>query len=320
MAAGGTRTHRLLAVVGKEVLAFDPTSNLRRDAPREIYDFKHGGLGYVRSARTAVTERGRVLLCGAQYGIYVVGEGENAATARELRLPGKPRGQGGVNAASSFDGFVYGSHSEAGVCQWDLDGIQRPQALFPEVTSRYDSTRGVTVSDRGRLFFAAGPNIYAHDLVRPDRPLVVFRGTDESITAFVKTRDEVFAGTRRGRVLRWSVEDPGSPRALHVRKANPIFMLRTAELYGDAHLLIGAKEHGLTAVSLEDGRSLDYRSPDQIRWVDGASDHLYGVTRGGYAIHVWEAGRIEEPAFTLQAPERIQDLFVDKHALATAAV
>jgi hypothetical protein len=197
--------------------------------------------------------------------------------------------------------------------------IARPEVLYPEVTARNDSTRGATIRPDGKLFFASGPDLYRADLVRPDAALTAFRGMGEdAITSFLATGDELFAGTRSGRVLRWSQSDPGTPRELHVRKADAIYMLKVAELFGDPHLLLGAKEHGITAVSLVDGRTFDFRAQDQIRWVDGASDYVFGVSRDGYAIHVFEAGRTDREAFLLRTADKLQDIWVEKERMAVA--
>ncbi len=319
---GGTRTRRIYGALGKQVHAFDPTTNVRRDAPKEVYDFAAGPLGYLRSVRTAVTARdGAIVIGGAQRGVYVTKEGDVEGNGRrELVFPREPAGQGGVNAAAYFDGHIYATHSEIGLFRWDLDGIGRGEPLFAHVTGGHDSTRGVTILPDGKLFFASGPDLFRSDLVRPEDQPTTFRGLDESITAFVVTREEVFGGTKAGRILRWSMSDPGSPREQTVRKSEPIFMLRIAEIGGAPHLVVGAKEHGLTAVSLEDGRAVDYRGKDQIRWVDGASDYVYGVSRGGYAIHVWEAGRLDAEAFVLRVSDRLQDLWVRKEALRAVPV
>ena len=269
--------------------------------------------------RIASTRGGQTVLIGAQGGVYLVPEGRSVSEGRELRFPVRPRGQGGVNAAAYFDGYIYATHSELGVYRWDWDDLLEPERLYADVTGRHESTRGATISAAGHLYFASGPNVYQADLAHPDARVTTFRGvSDSSVTAFVLSKNELYAGTRAGRVLRWSLSDPGSPRELSVRKANPIYMLRMAELDGQPHLLVGAKEHGVTAVSVEDGRALDFRASDQIRWVDGATDMIYGVTRSGYAVHVWDTNRLQQVLFTIHLVDRVQDIFVAKEPVGVA--
>ncbi|RME76285.1 MAG: hypothetical protein D6776_01530 [Planctomycetota bacterium] len=311
VARSGMRTRRLLVAFGKQVLAFEPSAGERCE--RERYDFSGGPLGWVRSVRVVATRRGPAVVAGAQRGIYVVLDGETEP--RALTLPREPRGRGGVNAAAAFGGYLYATHSELGLTRWDEYGLERPEPLFEAVTARNEATRGVQVSADGRLYFSSGPDIYRCDLVRPSHELVRFHGREGSITGFVLSEHEVFAGTGEGRVLRWSIDDPGSPRELNVRKGGPIYMLRLAEIDGAPHLLVGAKEHGITAVSLEQGRAFDYRAPEAIRWVDGATDFVYGVSRDGRAVHVWDADRLGEPRFVLRVPERIQDVWVQKEPM-----
>ncbi len=314
-AEGGMRTRRVLAAFGKQVFAFDPGTNVRPEAPKEVYDLERGALGYLRSVRTGVTGDGTVLLAGAQRGVYVCREGAPADWVKELTFPREPIGQGGVNACAYFDRHVYATHSELGVWRFDVDGVARGARLFDDVTARNESTRGATITADGKLWFASGSDVYRHDLLRPSSELVLYRGTEDSITALVVSRNEVFAGTKGGRILRWSHSDPGSPREFNVRKTEPIFMLRVAEVRGEPHLLVGAKEHGLTAVNLTDGRAADYRARDQIRWVDGASDFVYGVSRGGYAIHIWQAEKLDAEVLTLRVADRVQDVWVLKERM-----
>ncbi len=313
MAHGGTETRRLYVALGKQVLGFDPHAGEAAATPCDRFDFTTGALGWIRSVRLIGTRFGPAIAAGAQLGVYLVRLGEGTdRTVEQLRFAEQPRGRGGVNAVAAFDGYIYATHSELGVVRWDEHRLREPEPLFREVTARNDATRGVQVSADGKLYFSSGPDVYRHDLLHRERDLVCYRGGAGSITGFVANRHEVFAGTRGGRVLRWSVEDPLSVRELNVRKGGPIYMLRTAEIGGAQHLLIGAKEHGITAVSLEDGRAFDYRAPEAIRWVDGATDLVFGISRDGYSVHLWEAERLEAPRERWRVDACIQDLWLDK--------
>ncbi len=313
----GTRTRRLYGAYGKSIVAFDPGTNLRRESPKETYALERGSLGYVRSVRRIVTRDEFYVAAGAQRGVYLLIENAPGAEPIELRFPRDPGGQGGANAIAYFDGHVYATHSEMGLFRWSVL-MKTPEHLHEAATARHESTRGAHVTADGKLWFASGPDVFRTDLVRPQDDLVIFRGRDEPITSFVVSSDETFAGTRGGRILRWSHGDPRSPRELNVRKAEPIYMLKVAELGGEDHVLVGAKEHGVTAVSLADGRTQEFRASDQIRWVDGGSDFVYGVSRSGYTIHVWEADRPDAEAFELRVPDRLQDVHTHKEPLRVA--
>ena len=58
---GGTRTRRVLVVHGKQALAFDPTTNVRRESPKEVYDARDGGSA--TSARCGSPPRAAVRRC-----------------------------------------------------------------------------------------------------------------------------------------------------------------------------------------------------------------------------------------------------------------
>jgi hypothetical protein len=314
LAAGGMRTRRLYAALGKSVLAFDPAAAAAREAPKETYDHGAGPLGYLRSARAVRTRDGRFVCAGAQRGVYVTREGEPRDT-RELRFPWEPKGQGGVNAVAYLDGYFYATHSELGLFRWDAYGIARPEQILPDVTGRNEATRGAVVGPDGRLWFSSGAEVYSADMIRGGTDVVEYRGASAEVTSFVVTASALFAGTRSGRILRWALSDPTAPREVGLRKNEPIYMLKLAEIHGEPHLLVGAKEHGLSALSLEDGRTFDYRAEEQIRWVEGATDFVFGVSRAGYSIHVFEAGRLDREAFAIRLADRVQDISIDKERL-----
>ena len=98
------------------------------------------------------------------------------------------------------------------------------------------------------------------------------------------------------------------------------YSIKIAELDGEDHLLVGAKDHGITGVSLSSGRALDFRAKEQIRWIDGASDYVIGVSRSGYVIHVWDSGRLDTAAFELRAADRLQDVYAQKERAAAPAI
>ena len=56
----------------------------------------------------------------------------------------------------------------------------------------------------------------------------------------------------------------------------------------------------------------EYQAPEEIRWVDGAADYVYGVSRSGYKVFCWDAQRQSEPKLTLRASDKVQDIFVVK--------
>ncbi len=306
LAAGGADpiTRRVLAVVGKRVLAFDPKTNLHPEVPKEVYDTEEGGLGYLRSVRSERIDGEDWLLVGAQRGAYRI----NGQVRHEYRFPDDPQGKGGVNAVAYFDGRVYATHSEVGLVEWSLDG-SGARRLCEEELRGAGSVRGAVVVG-GRLFFSAGAEVLAVDLATGNERPVRYRGADDSITAFTVTEDEVVAGSRGGKTYRWHHDDPGSPEAMGVLKQNPIFMLRHARIAGQRYYVIGSKDFTVTAAEPRKDLFREYQAREEVRWVDAAGDFVFGVSRSGYKLFCWEVLRQIEPKLTIRVSDKVQDLFV----------
>ena len=300
-------TRRLLCVVGKRVLAFDPKTNLHPEVPKEVYDTETGSLGYLRSARWETIDGEGWLLAGAQRGIYRLREGELI----EYPYPSEPEGKGGANAVAYFDGRLFATHSEAGLTEWSLaksgEGAEC-RTLCEAVTSGASATRGAVVVD-GVLYFSAGNAVYGLDLATgTDRP-VQYRGSDDSVTSFLVFDGELVAGNRSGKMYRWHLDDPGSAESFGVVKKNPIYMLRHTPIAGQGFFVIGSKEFTVTAAEPKKDLFREYQAREEVRWVDGASDFIFGVSRSGYKVFCWDTFQQGEPKLTIRVSDKVQDLF-----------
>lgn len=308
----GPKTRRLLVVLGKQVLAFQPTTNVLPEAPKEIHDTgEEGGpddLGYLRSVRVAdLPDRPGAILAGAQRGVYVLHGPKRAAYS----YPKAPEGKGGVNSVAYFGGYLYATHSEVGVWRWPIERMavgSRGEPMFAPLTHGSETTRGAQTTLDGRLYFATENHIYEADLKTGSAEPRDFRGCPDSITALAIGDGTVLAGTKGGEIYIWKGSDPAAPVRLKLRSSNPIYMLRLYPVDGGEFLLVGAKAFSVTASRLGSDIYNDYRAPEEIRWVDGAADMIYGVSRSGYTVHAWEVGKYDEPVLKIRVADRIQDV------------
>lgn len=299
-------TRRILCVVGKRVLAFDPTTNLHPEVPKEVHDMGEGGLGYLRSVRHQVMNGADVYFMGAQRGIYRV-EGEQR---EEYTFPREPKGKGGANSACSFGGRVFATHSELGVVEWPIGESAGGRIVHEDLTDGKSSTRGALVGPDGRLYFSSGQAIHAVDT--RDDSSVTFKGCEESITAFHVRDRSLLAGTKGGRILEWALDDPGSPREFPVKKKNAIYMLKTAVIGGVEYVVVGSKDYTVTLAAPEKELYREYRAKEEVRWVDGSGDFIAGISRSGYKLFVWEVQKPSEPKLTIRVSDKVQDLYLVK--------
>lgn len=299
-------TRRVLCVVGKRVLAFDPKTNLHPEVPKEVYDTEGGSLGYLRSVRTDRINGTEWVLAGAQRGVYRL----TAEQRVEYAFPRDPEGKGGANAVAYFDGRVYATHSEMGLYEWPFEGGPG-RTICEAATKGQTSTRGALVVD-GRLYFSAGADVFAVDLATGSDKPVRYKGSDDSITAFIVQGDELVAGNRAGKIYRWSLDDASSPQAFNVLKKNPIYMLRHARIAGHGFYIIGSKDFTVTAAEPKRDVYREYQAREEVRWVDGAADWIIGVSRSGYKVFAWDALHQTEPKLTIRVADKVQDLFVSR--------
>jgi len=300
---------RVLCVVGKRVLAYDPSTNLNPEVAKEVYETADAGLGYLRSVRQQQLDGQSVILMGAQRGIY---------TLRNQRLtpypfPTPPQGKGGANSVSCVGGRIYATHSELGVVEWDFDKPDAGRSVFEWCTDGNSSTRGVTTGYDGRVYFSSGNRIFACDILTEDRN-EVYKGAKDSITAFHVERKKLYAGTKTGQILVWDLADPNSPEEYPIKKKNSIYMLRVAQIAGRDHLIIGSKDFTVSVAAPEKELYREYRAREEVRWVDGAGDYVIGVSRSGYKLFAWEVETQSKPALTVRVSDKIQDLFVVRGA------
>jgi hypothetical protein len=300
-------TRRILAVVGKRVLSFDPSTNLHPEVPKEVYDTCQGRLGYLRSVRHQLHNGKDLLLIGAQKGIYKLLAGKQS----EFIFPTDPEGKGGANSVAYFSERVFASHSELGIIEWQDSRPNGGAKVYADATSEQSSSRGVTIGLDGRLYFSAGKQIFAFDLLSNSKN-ATFKGSRDSITAFHLTANKLIAGNKSGQILEWDLNDPNSPRESPVKKKNPIYMLRSTEIAGQEYLIIGSKDYTVTLAAPDKSLYREYHAHEEVRWVDGAGDFIIGVSRSGYKIFVWDVQQQSEPKLTIRVSDKVQDLFVIK--------
>ncbi|MCZ6691515.1 MAG: hypothetical protein O7H41_18145 [Planctomycetota bacterium] len=302
----------LYAVGGKEVMELDAQDFGPRARPKATHDFSEGDLGYLRSVRF---DQGKgLLLVGAQDGVYV--KDSKTGDVREFPFPNRGKGRGGVNSIALYGSDLFATHSEQGLVKWDLHGISRGEPILKEATSRNSSTRSAQVAD-GKLFFSTGSEVFGVDLVKWKS--TSFRGFGDPITAVAVAPPYLFAGTKLGVILRWKIEEPDNPQALNLREANPIYMMKVAPVSNTVSLIIGAKDFRVNVKGIDDDLITAFLSGVAIRWVDGASDAVYGVDREGYRIYVWEAGVPQKPKASIRLDEKVQDIHLTREEVDATA-
>jgi hypothetical protein len=304
-------TRRIHCVIGKRVLAFDPSTNLHPEVPKEVEDTEDGKLGYLRSVRVQkIGSSGQeTTFAGAQRGVYKIEAGKRV----EYVFPTEPEGKGGANAVAYFDGRIYATHSEMGLVEWPLEGGEKKgRFLCKEVTAGQSSTRGAIMGPDGRLYFSTGNDVFALDVTTGSDKPVKYKGSEDSITSFCLAKKELIAGNKNGRIYKWDLDDPGSPDEFPVKKSNPIYMIRPCKIAGQLFYVIGSKDFTVTAAAPDKDLYREYHAREEIRWVDAAADFVTGISRAGYKVFCWDVKKQSEPLLTIRVSDKVQDIFIVK--------
>jgi hypothetical protein len=299
-------THRLLAVAGYRVLAFDPRKP--GQAPSEVFDLAGGELGMIRSVRAHRDGDGTVLLAGAQYGVYVLRESEGFAP-NPFRIPGAGDRRGGINAAVLGEDRLLATHSDYGVLSWPREGGEGA-FLRPDLTRDARTVRGILAGPEDTFFFAAGKTVYSLFGSELSGTPTAYEGADAPVTALWVTRAAVFAGTKSGDLLRWKIGEPFQPTREIAKGVDPIYMIKPALIDRRPCLLVGWKGYGVLAKVLETHSQVQYLSDARIRWVDGESDFVFGVDRESRRILVWKADVKTNRSGEFVTDDRVQDIWV----------
>ena len=157
----------------------------------------------IQTARDADSDT--VLLLGAATGIYRWPI-DGAQPDLTLLVDGARSVRGGFNAATLVGGRVFASHSELGLCEWNLGEPTAVKRRFESMTREAKAVRAVQFLD-GDLYCAIDDRVIrwpADDT--SDRPTHIYTGSATTITALCPTSSGVFAGNGEGDILHWPVE------------------------------------------------------------------------------------------------------------------
>ncbi len=305
------RTRRILAATGPALLGFDP-SDPDGSGPREAHDLSGAGVGAARSVRLLETPEGPLAVAGAQRGVVLVPL--RGGSPRALPFPDGAGGTGGVNAAALAGASLVATHSEVGVVRWDLsDPRARGERVLASATDGARTVRGAQVVGE-TLYLAVADRVLAFVAAVFPGGTVTAYPAGAPVTALVATRRHVFAGTADGRILRFPVGEPDRGEPEIARRETPVTMLRPAFVNGEPSLLVAWTGYGVVAKALDSDVETPFHSESPIRWTDGGSDVIAGVTCEGRALHLWEPSRPKARWKRLASPHRIADLWMWREA------
>lgn len=290
------RTRWIVVSVGEELLFFDPDAT-ERPARRVTID---DAVGPVRSVQVAdAGGSAPTLWLGAATGIYRFPVDGSAA---DLTLPvdGSPRVRGGFNAVAIADHRVIATHSELGICEWDVKSENPSRRRFESMTQNSKAIRGAALYN-GHFHCSVDDRIFCWPADNDsDRPTRIYTGSEATITAIAPTAQGLFGGNSHGDILFWPTGNYSDPQRLHRgsnRAAESLWLVETGGLprlvYADTSLHVHARVCGDTFVC-------HYEAGGQtLRRVEVADDLFVATNDLRDRLICWSPGRPDRPRDTI---------------------
>jgi hypothetical protein len=290
------RTKWIVVSVGEELLFFDPEQT-GRPARRTSID---GAAGSVRSVQTGCDEGGApALWLGGAMGVYRLPI-DASAPDLTLTVDGAPAVRGGFNAVAVAGGGVIATHSELGVCEWDLKPSNPFRRRFESMTRDAGAVRGATLHDQ-HAYCSIDDRVVCWSVQDiEDRTTHVYTGSEATITAIAPTARGVYAGNSRGDVLHWSHDRDGEPERLHAGSNRAAESVRLFESGGVARLIYADTSLCVHARVLGDSFTCRYEAGGQtLRRVEVADDLLVATNDLRDRLICWSPGQPGRPRTTI---------------------
>lgn len=300
-----------LVACGRRVYAIDPLRQRNLDSAALDLSFEAGKLGSLRSVRVAGQGRERVVLAGARNGVYAMLMA-HARQAREFPISNGVEARTGVNAAVLHQGHIYATHSEFGLLRWPyLQPYSPSKQVMPELTSRYSTTRGLSVFD-DRLLFANGPAVLLLEASGAGgtglRVAARYDGTRHEVTALTHDGRYVLVADAAGDVFVWEPRS-SQPPAMAFYAGTAVADLAAATLKGNRRcLLVALKRNAMPMLFRDGGQALEFTAPEPLRACDALEGMVIGLSRDRTRMFAWADNRPEWPQWQFQFVEPVLDM------------
>ncbi|UCE59766.1 MAG: hypothetical protein JSU63_20280 [Phycisphaerales bacterium] len=293
----GDHTRWIVVAAGDELLFFDPQS-LDGPARRVTID---GPIGGVRSIQVTTGADGRpALLLGAATGVYRLPI-DGTSPDITLSVPYPPAVKYGFNAAVGVGDRVFASHSELGLCEWNMGDPEAVRYRFQSMTGRAASVRHVQ-------FFEANLYCSVDDRVigwpaddTAEMPSHVYTGSSSAVTALCATSYGVYAGNSDGDILLWTANRETEPECLYSgyhRAAESLWVVHTG---GIPRIIFADTSPRLRACVLGDSFTCEYEAGGQtLRRVEVAPDLMAVTNELRDRLICFKPGQPDRPWATVQ--------------------
>jgi hypothetical protein len=208
--------------------------------------------------------------------------------------------RGGFNAAAAVGDRVFASHSELGLCEWNVGEPTSAKPRFESMTRGAKAVRNITFFD-GDLYCSIDDRVIRWPADQlDDQPTRIYTGSAATITALCPASDGLFAGNSDGDVLHWPEGRDTEPERLHTgskRAAESIWLLSSN---GVRRLVYTDTSLHVHACVLGDTFACRYEAGGQtLRRVEVAEDMLVCTNDLRDRLICWAPGQPAKPSATI---------------------
>jgi hypothetical protein len=282
-------------------------------------------LGPLRSVQSARIDGKTTLLVGAQRGFFAI-QPPDFSKPRAYLFPSLESPLGFNRIAAGNDGRIFvGTHSDAGVVQWDADGGAAPAIVVPPAQflsspmSAPSSDSSVSIStgrgpkhlralDDQLFLFAAGPQLFTWD----GRSVAPIPADSRSEVIGILSEPESLLIVRDDGTI--SRLDRRMPHELQEIQHRPVRIRAAGALpWMDSQRLLLASEDGAIAcVGLEDQLVTEFVSPHRgLRIVAGSVSLVAAVSPDRQRVILWNAWDGQRPLTEIYLAARTRHRIAD---------
>jgi hypothetical protein len=286
-------TRWVVVAAGDELMFIDP-HGLNEPARRLTLS---GPAGPPRSVWTVNgPDNQPLLLVGAATGVYrwPIDRTEPDLT---LIIENAPPVRGGFNGVAAIGDRIIASHSELGLCEWNINEPTAVARRFESMTQKAKAVRGIQFFG-GDLYCAIDNRIIRWPADEPgDRPRRIYTGSITTVTALCPASDDLFAGNGEGDILYWPKGRDTKPDRLHTGLHRPAESIWLLSSHGVRRLVYTDTTLHVHARVLGDSFTCRYEGGGQtLRRVEVAPDLLVATNELRDRLICWTPGQPAKPS------------------------
>jgi len=208
--------------------------------------------------------------------------------------------RGGFNAVAIAGERLVATHSEIGICEWDLREPSSARRRFESMTNTAKAVRNAAAFESDLLCSIDERVIRWPSNSADDLPKTAYMGSASVITALAVESDGVYAGNSDGDILFWPNDETGDPQVIYRGRKRAAESVWVAYTRGVRRLFFADTSHQIHAQVIGDSFACHYEAGGQtLRRVEVAPDLVVATNELRDRLICWTPGKPDKPFATI---------------------